>query len=279
MLFCPYAVLDVPSFIDGVLFEVRHYASGHRKVTVDSGLTHAWKDLRVVGEWLGIPVIAATLWGTAMGLYKSPRRTVVVLASPLATLSLMASQQVHFIRNLLPAVPGIAILASWGFANAFHAIRRLAATRAPNLVPKSWVATVTALLLAATTLIDPGLSRYQSLVRVEHDSRTKTTLWLAREAPENSFVVFDSTLGIDPRRIRKDIKGRNAKPKDLAKALAERRGGPVLVVVPSNKNGKVPRAVEHAFRDRKPLKPLAEFGRRQVKWLQPDPRLAVYRVQ
>jgi len=108
-------------FVRGVVYEVTHYADGHRNHTVVAGLPHLLKNLQYLAtaflspyNFLALPLFLVGGLGI-FAIYREDRRWLLVLLSfPLIYLLYMSTQSVLFVRNLLPLMPIIAILSARG---------------------------------------------------------------------------------------------------------------------------------------------------------------------
>jgi hypothetical protein len=118
----PGLVLQPLGVVKDVLFEIKHYGTGHHQYTVDPGLTHFFK----IGKYLSTvsfsyyPVIALTLFGLALaGIWALRKHTrfevLLFLMVPVIYLLYFSSQKVMIVRNFLILLPFLAVLAAMGF--------------------------------------------------------------------------------------------------------------------------------------------------------------------
>ncbi len=118
----PYALLRLPTFLDQVGSEVRHYrVLGHGIYTVEPGLPH----LREILLWLRLAFgRLLLLFALAGGLFLlRSLRGGVVWAFPLTYLLLMTDARVFFPRNLVPLYPFVALAAGVGIDRTWAVLK------------------------------------------------------------------------------------------------------------------------------------------------------------
>src|SRR5262245_8015520 len=95
----PYALIDIPSFLDGLGFEASHYAGGHVGADADAGWPQFTFYIGHFASDFGIPaVVLATIGGVAF-LKADWRRAIVLFSLPVALLWLLVANRVHFTRH------------------------------------------------------------------------------------------------------------------------------------------------------------------------------------
>jgi Dolichyl-phosphate-mannose-protein mannosyltransferase len=103
VLTSPFVILDFHNAIGGILFEIRHYRTGHpgnEGNTVVTNLTWLWNAFGASLLLAPLPAICA----------KSRRFVLPVAVFVVAYFLLISIQFVRFERNLLPIIPAIIIL-------------------------------------------------------------------------------------------------------------------------------------------------------------------------
>ncbi len=97
----PYSLLDVPTFLNGLAFDARHYAEGHIGKDGEPGLPqllfygrHFLSDFGVGADILA--VIGAITYCAA-----DWRRATIIVSFPVGLMWLLAAHRVHFPRNVL----------------------------------------------------------------------------------------------------------------------------------------------------------------------------------
>ena len=104
----PYVVLDLPTFIDGLAFNARHYAFGHAGYEGDPGLTKLGYYGGQLLKDFGPVALIFSFVAIASAARSDWRRTLVLLSFPLTLLALLSTQRVEFTRNILPLFPWVA---------------------------------------------------------------------------------------------------------------------------------------------------------------------------
>jgi hypothetical protein len=174
----PYSVLDLPAFLNGLAFEVRHYAT-----VGDPGSEgqNAW--LWYGGyllRWEGVLPLLALGEGLRAALTKR-RETWFFASLPLAALFLVSTYAVKNDRTAMAILPALAILAG-AFLDGAIALLEQRTTRS-----LSWLLAA-ALLLAV--LLRPARNALQVDLRFNQpDVRTQVTRWLEAHVPAGSHVV------------------------------------------------------------------------------------------
>ena len=177
----PYAVLDLPAFLNGVAFEVRHYATVGDPGTEYQNAWLWYSAFLLRAEGL-LPLLAV---GQAIrGALAHQRQTWFLLSYPLVSLLLVSSYAVKNDRTVLTIVPVLAILAGAALDWMIGVLQaRLGKTAAPLL----WTAGA-ALVLAA--LLPPALNAVQIDQRLARpDVRTVVTRWLEATLPPGARIV------------------------------------------------------------------------------------------
>jgi muconolactone delta-isomerase len=123
LLATPYALIHAREFLEGVQTQVgHHYEDGQPAAGL--GLAPAYA--LAWGRALGWPALALALAGAVIALRADARRYLPLLALPLVTLAVMATQRFLFTRHLLPSLAVPAVLAAL-------AIQALALRAGPRL--------------------------------------------------------------------------------------------------------------------------------------------------
>ncbi len=117
----PATVLQPAEILRAVLYEIRHYATGHGGHTIGRGLEHAGQMLAYFSTVLFSPHRAVALFIFALAVFglvsivaRGWREGAVLLAFPLCYLLYFSTQGTMVVRNLLAVVPFLAIAAARG---------------------------------------------------------------------------------------------------------------------------------------------------------------------
>jgi hypothetical protein len=117
----PAVLLRPAEVLEGMLYQMQHYASGHAGHTVSAGLEHGLRMMVYLGTvvFSPFPAIAISVFGLAVigGIvlwHEEFQRGLLFLAFPVFYFSYFCMQRVMFVRNLLVLVPFLAVLAARG---------------------------------------------------------------------------------------------------------------------------------------------------------------------
>lgn len=126
----PGILIEPTKFAQGVLFEIRHYATGHLGHSVSPGIPHAISMLQylVLSAFSKFWPIAIACFGFAgiggFVVLKQDRRAAFVLVLvPCLYFVFMSAQRVMFVRNLQILFPFMAVLAARGMMFAGERLR------------------------------------------------------------------------------------------------------------------------------------------------------------
>ena len=194
----PYALLDLPAFLNGLAFDAWHYGTaGHVGFNDEPGLTQLKNYANHLTSEFGLfGAVLATI-GIVAAFRRDWRRCLLFLAFPVLLLTLLAGQRVIFTRNVLPIHPlyavaggyGLVVLHGWCVQWLPRWSRRLGG-------PVGNVAVL--LLLVALTL---PASRIIEHASVAPDSRNLARDWVVEHLPAGWTIVVPSALGFDIRGL------------------------------------------------------------------------------
>ena len=118
----PYALLDLPRFLDGAGGELRHYRIlGHGNDTVTQGWPHLMVQLTYLGDNLGVAGAAVALVGMIAML--STRIGWLLILYPMLHVLFMSETRVSFHRNLIVVYPFAAVAFGAGAALLWRRLR------------------------------------------------------------------------------------------------------------------------------------------------------------
>jgi hypothetical protein len=231
----PYSLIDIPGFLNGVGYEVFHYASGHAGFAGDPGIPQLVYYLKHFAAEFGYPICLLALLGIGACAYGEWRAAVVASILPAALLWLLTTQRVHFTRNALPIQPFVAMFAAYGVVIVHGWLGGLASRRGLTRRRVN-LSAVTAVVLFLAVV---PFWRYREHVRDRIDSRNVARAWVADNLPYTWALVVPRELGFDRRGL--DIRGRLIKVVDLASARDPSALDALLSDVPAPAAIMVPR--------------------------------------
>jgi len=173
----PFAVIDMPHFIEGLRFDQSHLMLGHG-ITLGRGwLYHALFTLRY---GLGMPLAIAAVAGIVLLARQSVRTAIVIGVFPVVYYAVTGRGYTVFVRYLIPIVPFLCITA----AVAVVQIGQIFAGRRPSRAA-AWISVI-ALCVAAPSI--RTVVAFDRIIR-QTDTRVLAVQWLdARRQPDDWIV-------------------------------------------------------------------------------------------
>lgn len=223
----PYSLVDIPGFLNGVGYEVFHYASGHAGFAGEPGWEQVVYYARHFADEFGYVAAILAVAGLVLFTLADWRRAAVVAAFPAGLFWLLVWQRVHFTRNALPAEPLVAMFSAYAVV-AIHGWLVQAAARRQWTARKRPVAALAALVLALCAVPVWHLADH---LRDRTDSRNLAREWVAEHLPYNWAIVLPSELGFDRHGL--EIRSRHIKVVDLRSARDPDAVNALLNDVPS----------------------------------------------
>jgi hypothetical protein len=230
----PYSVIDIPGFLNGLGYEVFHYASGHAGFAGEPGLPQLLYYLRHLLSEFGYGAALLALLGLGLLTRADWRLAAVTMSFPAGLLWLLSAQRVHFTRNALAIQPFVAMFAAFGLLALHVWIVKEAARRGWALkTPKAPVLAGLVLLMAALPFW-----RVADHLRDRTDSRKLARAWIAENLPRDWAIVVPSELNFDRRGL--EIRGRrvdvvdlgSARDPDALSALLSDAPSPAVILAP-----------------------------------------------
>ena len=183
----PYALISLPALLDGMAFEVHHYAiRGAGASTVEPGWPHAARFLQwMSGQASGIAITVAGLTGALLLPLSHRRVGPLILAFPVVFGLYMLSQRVAFFRNMFVLLPFFAIAATWLIERAVDRLSRQ--PRLPKHASAALAPVLVVFLAAQPTF---GVFNLWDHARTRPESRNLVSTWLAENtAPDVETAV------------------------------------------------------------------------------------------
>ena len=180
----PYIILDLPGFLNGLAFEMRHY--GLIGEPDQTGSTLMWYLVYLWKYESPIALLAAVQ--AVRSLFLRSRKALYLTIFPVLYFCLISTYRVRNDRSLAPILPLASLLAALLVNDVAEVLRR----RLPH-VPRQWVrASLTALVFGlcaaipvwGTVNLDRAFSR--------PDVRTVAAEWVERNLPPGSRIAIES---------------------------------------------------------------------------------------
>ena len=179
----PGAIVSPHKFVSDVRYVERYYAYGHAGNTGSSFvfylhvLTHQ-SLLFTVLMAIGLVALLGVWW----------REGLVVLGFVICYTALISAQVVHYDRELLPSLVGMALLAGIGVATAADLVRT-------SLVPRTSRSRVGLTVLAVGIVVlglgSTALTSTRSYAQVQQHPRAEAQSWIYQHIPRGSTVVVE----------------------------------------------------------------------------------------
>ena len=190
LLTTPYSVLDTPSFIEGVRETRGFYESSNYPLNTSATATSFAE--YAAGMWKGgygaAPLLLA-LAGLAWLATTRWRDALVLAAYPLLLWLFLGSHKVFFVRNLLSAVPFLALMSGAAIHGAWALFDSLGRRLPRRAAGRSLAATGTVLLLVLCLWPTARLSGILIRDRTMIDVRQSALDWVLEHVPPGSRVI------------------------------------------------------------------------------------------
>ena len=185
LLACPYALFDLPHFLDGVATEIAHYNREH--IGHQGQYNRLFYFLFLASHGYGPVWTGLGLFGVWMMLRRWRREHLLVLAFPTLYVLFLGAYKVRFVRNLMPAIPYLAL---WIGHGAVEAFRQARATWARLGRVAAWKIALPGLLAC---LAIPGfIAVDETITLVRPDTRARARDWIERSLPRGASIYLQS---------------------------------------------------------------------------------------
>jgi hypothetical protein len=229
LVLCPRFVMDLPSFLDGISFESFHYRfKGHKRFTVEPGSEQLFAYTGDLVSAFGWGLVLLSVLGAVSLVRSDARRAAVMLSFPVCWLAMLYGTKVHFVRNLLPVMLCVAVLAAYGVTRAW-AITGAIASR----FRRSGDRRVLIARIAAVTLLAVGTLPFESLIathRRHSDSRNRFARWAAANVPEGATLLIPEALPFATETLPENIPVQRVDLRDPQATVDLARPGTFMLV-------------------------------------------------
>jgi 4-amino-4-deoxy-L-arabinose transferase-like glycosyltransferase len=195
----PATILQPAKLSHDVLYEMKHYATGHGGHTIQRGLPHAWRMVRYFATVFFSPYLVTALFLFALAvigfgnfLVRRSREAIVFLSFPLIYLMYFSTQGTMVVRNLLAVAPFLAVAAARG---AFVIGKSLGSEHpgagTTGLRHVGWKHVLWAGIIVAAVVINTGwlISSAQSITAKQTDRFVRETAEYIRAHPNTKFLL------------------------------------------------------------------------------------------
>jgi 4-amino-4-deoxy-L-arabinose transferase-like glycosyltransferase len=182
----PYALLDLPNFLNGVAYEVRHnVVLGH---TGYEGNTFGWYLARLLGSserWITLLSLGALI----LAAVRRQWRVWWLAVFPIAYLLVMGRNLVRFERYLVPMIPFLAMLSGYILSAAIEWLQSRWPKSIGGRVAVSALVIGFVLLVAGDPLINTAI--YDRRLSAS-DVRTLAREWLLANVPRGQTITMEA---------------------------------------------------------------------------------------
>lgn len=199
LLTTPFALFDLPNFLNDIASVLAHYRFGHLGFEGDDN----WRFY--FGTFLQsdfLPTLLA-LVGVIVALARRNRADLLLLSFPLVFYLSMSSYRVNFTRNMLPIIPFTSILAAMSLALAWNALlaylaKQPGAAQRPITRLAPWLLGV---IVALGLLPQTAAALQRGYRQTQPDTRLRAAQWLdANTRPGTKLWLEFDTPKLAPGR-------------------------------------------------------------------------------
>lgn len=188
----PYALLDLPNFLNGVAFDIYHYTHGHLGYEGSNNWLFYLNYL--FREGVGPGIFISAVGGLVLILVKRDIKLLFVSLFPLIYFILISNYKVRFVRNIMPVIPFLSLVAAYFFLEGFRWLKERTAL---NKIVDYMIFGILLLAVIAVPFIrslqfDIGSSLLPT--------RTLAAAWIEKNIPKGSKIAaneYGPPLGDD----------------------------------------------------------------------------------
>jgi len=178
LLTTPYAILDWDAFVEDIRFESRHYREGH--FGFEGGFNAAYFARYLFSPGLGEGIVLFLVVGLVASIARRDRALAPILGFLAVYYVSISAVRVNFVRNLMPILPVLCVLAGWG---VWVVVERLPAQRVTRML-------TTGALLAGLVVLPIWRTATYSRA-ISHSTRVDAARWIAEHVPRGSTLAFE----------------------------------------------------------------------------------------
>ncbi|MDH7602951.1 MAG: glycosyltransferase family 39 protein [Armatimonadota bacterium] len=177
----PGSVSDTSAFVHGVLYELRHSASGHGLVFAGTGSGFVYTFRHSIIPGLGIILACLFFISIIAVLAVRDRPGLTLAAFVIPYYGAVSMSQVRFARYILPILPAVAILIAW---TAFDRWRKLC-----NIETVDWLIRMSLRALCLVGIVVALVaSASLNVAQSGSDPRDEAARWVFAHIPKGSII-------------------------------------------------------------------------------------------
>lgn|GEM_PF-1025686 len=197
----PYSLLDFPTFLNHVGFEVFHYKHGHAGYDGPPGFPQMIFYLKQLLNDFGWGSSVFVVVGLIIPFRIDWRKAGIFLSFPALFLLYMSSQKVHFVRNIVSLYAFYAVFAAIGVIGVYRGLLSLSASILKTSFSLSRISAISVCLVGMCMVLCFPVSRLFLWVPVTPDTRNVAVEWMTHNVPQHATVVVPTELFFDVRAL------------------------------------------------------------------------------
>lgn len=188
ILTTPYALLDFETFFAGLVYQSQQYTSHVGAESQISTSFHLYFN-ELFNEGYGeIPTILAFV-GFASLVYKKRMESVLLISFPLALFTFLGFFRIYFFRNLLPAIPFLAVLSAHGACMVLPFAEKLRSTQVLRFQNYRYAAAGVLVLLVLVGVRDQMADDIRMIrINTLPDTRWVSLQWIQENIPSGTRI-------------------------------------------------------------------------------------------
>ena len=198
----PHSVLDLPAFVNGLARVAKNYAAGHLGHEANPGLDQLAFYVSGLARDSGDLGLILCLIGLISAAMSDWRRTLVLVSFPVALLALLSAQKVHFLRNIIPVFPCVAVFITAGIYFLHGCLMRVPWIRRIDVRElRSAIGIVGLLGIFALGLNVPLINFVALQMDFASETRVRAVAWIKEHVATETTVIVPEELYFDARPL------------------------------------------------------------------------------
>ena len=195
----PYSVIDLPAFLNGLAASVKAYNNAYPGHEANPGLDQLAFYVSGLARDFGDFGLILCLLGLISAVVSDWRRTLVIVSFPVALLALLSAQKVHFLRNIIPVYPYVAVFIACGIYFLHGCLMRVI-RRIEVRGLQSAIGVVGFLGIFALGLNVP-LVNFAKQMDFAGENRVQAVAWIEKHIATDTTIIIPEELFLDTRPL------------------------------------------------------------------------------
>jgi hypothetical protein len=202
----PYSLLDFPTFLNHVSYEVFHYSFGHRGHEGTPGFSQIVYYVKQLLKDFGWGSSVFVVFGLIISLKNDWRKSIIFMSFPVIFLLYMSCQKVHFVRNILSLYAFYALFAAIGAIGIYKCLVSLIPHILRTRFSPFRISSIALFIVVTGMVISFPVSRPFFWMPVTPDTRKVAVEWITLNVPQRSTVIVPKEFYFDWRSLKKTYK-------------------------------------------------------------------------